>query len=183
MSQSINAIFVPRIGMYIRINMSKTDFFYCKSWCDSVTFCQRGHFFYSPCIRAHLLPLGHTPFPKYQSPPQICSYRSMQLSTKDNQQGCFTVFILIMAHHACTLEKILAILAPPPLPAFDLVAYNIVYVTWRGRINDIKTLHPSGRGALGQHLGVCLCAAGNLEPSLCQDLICDKDTSSHDKNC
>ena len=48
-SQSINTIFVPHIGMYIRINMSKTDFIYLKIWCDIVTFCQRGHFFYSPC--------------------------------------------------------------------------------------------------------------------------------------
>ena len=29
--------------------MSKTYFIYLKIWCDSVTFCQRGHFFYSPC--------------------------------------------------------------------------------------------------------------------------------------
>ena len=38
-------IFVPQIGMYIRINMSKTDFFYCTIWYDSVTFCQRWLFF------------------------------------------------------------------------------------------------------------------------------------------
>ena len=49
-SQSINTIFVPYIGMYIRINMSKTDLIYLKSWCDSVAFCQRGLFLYSPCI-------------------------------------------------------------------------------------------------------------------------------------
>ena len=48
-SRSINTIFVPHFGMYIRINMSETDFIYLKIWCDSVTFCQRGHFFYSPC--------------------------------------------------------------------------------------------------------------------------------------
>ena len=30
--------------------MSKTDLIYLKSWCDSVAFCQRGHFFYSPCM-------------------------------------------------------------------------------------------------------------------------------------
>ena len=45
-SRSINNIFVPQIGMYIRFNMSKTDFIYLKMWCDSVTFCQRGHFFW-----------------------------------------------------------------------------------------------------------------------------------------
>ena len=45
-SRSINNIFVPHIGMYIRINMSKTDFIYLKIWCDSVTICQRGHFFW-----------------------------------------------------------------------------------------------------------------------------------------
>ena len=28
--------------------MSKTDLIYLKIWCDSVTFCQRGHLFYSP---------------------------------------------------------------------------------------------------------------------------------------
>ena len=44
-TRSINTIFVPHIGMEIRINMSKTDFVYLKIWCDSVTFCQRGHFF------------------------------------------------------------------------------------------------------------------------------------------
>ena len=49
-SRSIKTIFVPQIGMYIRINMSKTDFIYLQIWCDSVTFCQRGHFFDSPCI-------------------------------------------------------------------------------------------------------------------------------------
>ena len=43
-SLSITTIFVPQIGMYIRINMSKTDFMYLKIWCDTVTFCQRGHF-------------------------------------------------------------------------------------------------------------------------------------------
>ena len=46
-SQSINTIFVPLIGMYIRINMSKTDFIYLKIWCDSVTFCQEGTFFFT----------------------------------------------------------------------------------------------------------------------------------------
>ena len=45
-SRSVNTIFVPHIGMYIRINMSKTDFIYLKMWCYSVTFCQRGHFFW-----------------------------------------------------------------------------------------------------------------------------------------
>ena len=47
-SQSINTIFAPQIGMYIRINMSQTDFIYLKIWCDSVTFCQRGHIFTHP---------------------------------------------------------------------------------------------------------------------------------------
>ena len=41
---------VPQIGMYIRINVSKTDFIYLRIWCDSFTFCQRELFFYSPCI-------------------------------------------------------------------------------------------------------------------------------------
>ena len=48
-SWPINTIFVPRIGMYIRINITKMDFIYLKIWCNSVIFCQRGHFFYSPC--------------------------------------------------------------------------------------------------------------------------------------
>ena len=43
-SGSINTIFIRQIGMYIRINMSKTDFIYLRIWCDSVTLCQRGHF-------------------------------------------------------------------------------------------------------------------------------------------
>ena len=43
-SGSINTIFIPQIGMYIRINMWKTDFIYLRIWCDSVTLCQRGHF-------------------------------------------------------------------------------------------------------------------------------------------
>ena len=43
-SGSINTNFIPQIGMYIRINMSKTDFIYLRIWCDSVTLCQRGHF-------------------------------------------------------------------------------------------------------------------------------------------
>ena len=47
-SRSIITIFVPHIGMYIRINMSKTDFIYLKIWCDSVTFCQRGLFLTHP---------------------------------------------------------------------------------------------------------------------------------------
>ena len=47
--------------MYIRINMSKTDLIYLKSWCDSVRFCQRGHFFDSPCrnINCHFPPISH----------------------------------------------------------------------------------------------------------------------------
>ena len=50
-SISINTIFVPYIGMYIRINMSNTDFIYLKIWCDSVAFCQRGLFCTHPvCI-------------------------------------------------------------------------------------------------------------------------------------
>ena len=49
-SWPINTIFVPRIGMYIRINIPKTDFIYLKIWCNSVIFGQRGLFFYSPCI-------------------------------------------------------------------------------------------------------------------------------------
>ena len=47
-SRSINTIFVPQIGIYIRINMSQTDFIYLKIWFDSVIFCQRGHFFTHP---------------------------------------------------------------------------------------------------------------------------------------
>ena len=42
---SINTHFVPRIGMYIRINIPKTDLIYLKIWCNSVIYCQRGHFF------------------------------------------------------------------------------------------------------------------------------------------
>ena len=34
-SRSINTTFVPQIGMYIRIYMSKTDFIYLNIWCDS----------------------------------------------------------------------------------------------------------------------------------------------------
>ena len=37
---------VPKIGMYIRINVTKTDFIYLRIWSDSVTFCERGHFFW-----------------------------------------------------------------------------------------------------------------------------------------
>ena len=48
-SLSINTIFVPPIGMYIRINMSKTDFIYLKNFGNSVIFCKRGFFFDSPC--------------------------------------------------------------------------------------------------------------------------------------
>ena len=44
-SWPINTIFVPRIGMYIRINIPKMDFIYLKIWCNSVILCQRGHFF------------------------------------------------------------------------------------------------------------------------------------------
>ena len=46
-SQSINTFFVLRIGMYpyIRIDLWKTDLIDLKIWCDSVPFCQRGHFF------------------------------------------------------------------------------------------------------------------------------------------
>ena len=44
-SWPINTMFVPRIGMYIRINIPKMDFIYLKIWCNSVIFCQRGHFF------------------------------------------------------------------------------------------------------------------------------------------
>ena len=51
---SINTIFVPRIYMCIRINIPKTDLIYLKIWCNSVIFCQRGHFFYSPCSRMYL---------------------------------------------------------------------------------------------------------------------------------
>ena len=36
--------------MYIRINIPKTVLIFLKIWCNSVIFCQRGHFFYSPCI-------------------------------------------------------------------------------------------------------------------------------------
>ena len=47
---SINTIFVPRFGMYIRIHIPKMNLIYLKNWCNSVTFCERGHFFYSPCM-------------------------------------------------------------------------------------------------------------------------------------
>ena len=43
---SINTIFVPRIGMYIRINIPKMDLIYLKSWYNSVIFYHRGHFFW-----------------------------------------------------------------------------------------------------------------------------------------
>ena len=36
------------IGMYIRINIPKTDFIYLKIWCISVIFCQRSLFFTHP---------------------------------------------------------------------------------------------------------------------------------------
>ena len=49
-SRSINTIFVPRISMYIRINITKTDFIYLQIWCNGVIFCERGHVFDSPCI-------------------------------------------------------------------------------------------------------------------------------------
>ena len=35
LDRSIPFNFVPQIGMYIRINMSKTDFIYLNIWCDS----------------------------------------------------------------------------------------------------------------------------------------------------
>ena len=44
-SWSINTIFVPRIDMYIRINIPNTNFIHLKDWCNIVIFCQRGHFF------------------------------------------------------------------------------------------------------------------------------------------
>ena len=34
-SRSINTNVVPHIGMYTRINISKTDFIYLNIWCDS----------------------------------------------------------------------------------------------------------------------------------------------------
>ena len=57
---------IPQIGMYIRINMSKTDFIYLKIWCDRVAFCQRGLFFYSPCtyILRIYNPPPPPPFPR-----------------------------------------------------------------------------------------------------------------------
>ena len=42
---SFNTIIVSRIGTYIRINIPKTDLIYLKIWCNSVIFCQRGHFY------------------------------------------------------------------------------------------------------------------------------------------
>ena len=45
-SWPINTIFVPRIGMYIRINIPKMDFIYLKIWCNSVIFCEKGYFFW-----------------------------------------------------------------------------------------------------------------------------------------
>ena len=53
-SRPINTIFVPQIGMYIRVNMSKTDFFYRKILCDSVTFCQGDIFLTHPVLNAKL---------------------------------------------------------------------------------------------------------------------------------
>ena len=54
-SWSINTIFVPRIGMYIRINIPRTVFIYLHlSWCNSVIFCH-GPFFYSSCTFANLI--------------------------------------------------------------------------------------------------------------------------------
>ena len=47
-----NTTFVPRIGMYIRINIPEMDVIYLKIWCNSVIFCQRGIFFDSPCSYA-----------------------------------------------------------------------------------------------------------------------------------
>ena len=46
-SWSINTIFfVPRISMYIRINIMNTEFIYLQIWYNSVIFCQRGHCFW-----------------------------------------------------------------------------------------------------------------------------------------
>ena len=67
-SRSINNIFVPQIGMYIRFNMSKTDFIYLKMWCDSVTFCQRGHFFLTHPVVSKTRLLGR-PQPQIYFPP------------------------------------------------------------------------------------------------------------------
>ena len=53
-SWPINTIFVPRIGMYIRINIPEMDFIYLKMCCNSVIFCQRGIFFDSPCSRSYM---------------------------------------------------------------------------------------------------------------------------------
>ena len=50
----INTIFVPRIGMYIRINIPEMDFIYLNSWCNSVIFCQRVFFWDPPCISAQI---------------------------------------------------------------------------------------------------------------------------------
>ena len=55
-SWSINTNFIPRFGMYIRINILKTNLIYLKNWCNNVIFCQRGHFFDSPCILAWTFP-------------------------------------------------------------------------------------------------------------------------------
>ena len=51
-SWSINTLFVPRIGMYIRINIPKMDFICLKIWCNSVIFCQRGHFVWLTLYRS-----------------------------------------------------------------------------------------------------------------------------------
>ena len=75
--RSINTIFVPQIGMYIRINMPQTDFIYLKIWCDSVKFCQRGHFFW---LTLYFTSAEYDTFYEtINSAPTINSARTMQL--------------------------------------------------------------------------------------------------------
>ena len=66
MSWSINTIFVPRISMYIRININQTDFIYLQIWYNSVIFCQRGLF---------LLVL----YVKFNNPELLASYKCQKI--------------------------------------------------------------------------------------------------------
>ena len=63
-SEKLESDFVPQIGMYIRINMSKTDFIYLKIWCNSVIFCQRGYLFW---LTLYVLILANNAFNEFIS--------------------------------------------------------------------------------------------------------------------
>ena len=104
-SWSINTIFLPQIDIYNRINNTKTDFIFLKIWCNSVIFCQRGHFFCSPCI------LGKQPTKSRPVVARKMDSCSKKLSSRTflwgrsrgDQPSDLAHFLKTMAHENCLL--------------------------------------------------------------------------------